>query len=127
CYCENLSHCERFLGATSHCSIKRFLLFVFVFIVSKPMIVHFENNLVLPGQDSTFTCTVQAKTLPKDNEIQMFGPQGKNITSLSSRILESSTLRRTKMFYVSFHVQENEQYTCYVQSKLGSNNLTLVA
>ncbi|CAL1535343.1 unnamed protein product, partial [Lymnaea stagnalis] len=97
-----------------------------IFFLKVPAIVHLGNNKVSPGQAATFNCTVNARPPPRDDEIQLFGPQGKNITSIPLRVLESSASPTTKHFYVN-DIQENEQYTCFVQTTFGNDSLTHVA
>ncbi|CAL1535344.1 unnamed protein product, partial [Lymnaea stagnalis] len=127
CQCENSSHCQRFLGPTSKCVCKKGISDQYPCgLWNNSAILYLGNNRVSPGQASVFTCTVQSTPPPKDNEIQLLGPQGKNITSISSRILVSSASTRTKLFYVN-SVHENEQYTCFAMTAASTESLTAVA
>ncbi|CAL1529511.1 unnamed protein product [Lymnaea stagnalis] len=127
CQCENSEHCDRFSGPTSRCVCKKgFFKPPHCEPVTAPRIVFFGHDQVNPGQPTYFNCTIAAYPTPTQHEIRLTGPEGKRITVVSSKTLDTYLYTRTNIFFVNY-VMSSERYNCSIQSAAGSTSMSLVA
>ncbi|XP_076441135.1 receptor-type tyrosine-protein phosphatase T-like [Babylonia areolata] len=120
CKCRSDKHCDRFTGPSQECQCREgFFNPPQCEPVTKPRIVEFTSEKVNPGQPATFNCTVSAFPTPKDKEIRLQVPDGRQVTLTRSVELSNYGYTRKNTFKVSY-VHSGEQYRCVVQATAGT-------
>jgi hypothetical protein len=96
----------------------------FIFPVTEPKILFFDNVKVNPGQSTTFNCTVAAFPIPIESEIRLMGPSGRRIALIESSELGAPHATRINLFQVDF-VNKDDTFTCVVRSVSGQASRTV--
>ncbi|KAH3848630.1 hypothetical protein DPMN_091010, partial [Dreissena polymorpha] len=125
CYCQNPNHCDRFTGPTNNCRCQPgYFNPPYCEPVTAPRIVSFSNEKVNQGQSAVFNCSVAAFPTPRDDEIRIVAPSGKQVTLIQSLVYDGYT--RSSLFLVS-DVSADERYTCVIRAVAGEVSITRAA